>query len=92
MISPKCQRRLVAVEKALRERAQRARPFPDYEHLDGLLRVQSMPEWFPMRVRQVIERIEDRIRAMKPNSGRLEPSANDLAHSELPLGLPDWFR
>jgi hypothetical protein len=92
VISPKWQRRLVAIEKALRERTQRARPFPDYEHLDALLRL-NMPEYFQARVKQVIEGVKERQRLEAEwKTGRLEQDSNGAAHPELPLGLPDWFR
>ena len=89
----KREKRLLAIENTLRERAQRARPFPDYEHLDWLLRLQNMPEYFANRVQQVIEGVQERQRLeAERKTGRLGQDSSGAAHPELPLGPPEWLR
>ncbi len=89
----KWQRRLLAIESALRERVQRARPFPDYEHLDALLRWNNMPEFFQPRVKQVIEGVRERQRLEgEPKAADFAHGPNGAVHPELPLGPPEWLR
>ncbi len=85
------ERRLQAIEIVLREQGLRTRSFPDYEHLDGLLRLQNVPEYFQTRVKQVIESVKERMKLeADPNSASLDQSGT--AHPGLPLGPPEWFR
>jgi hypothetical protein len=81
-------KRLRAVENALRERT---RPYPDVEHLSGLLQL-SAPTSFRERVKQVIEGVNERQRLeAERNSAALRPVALDAAQPALPLGVPDWL-
>ncbi len=87
----KWERRLQAIEIVLREQALRTRSFPDYEHLDGLLRLQNVPEYFQTRVKQVIESVKERMKLeADPNSACLDHSG--AVQPGLPLGPPEWFR
>ncbi len=85
-------KRLLAVENALREQARQTRPFPDYEHLESLLRLNRMPDYLQSRIQQVIEGIPKRLKLeAERNSAGFEPCPPDAKQPELPLGLPDWF-
>ncbi len=85
-------KRLLAVENALREQARQTRPFPDYEHLESLLRLNNMPDYLQSRIQQVIEGIPERLKLeAERTSAGFEPGPHDANQSELSLGLPDWF-
>ena len=81
-------KRLLAVENALRERT---RPYPDFGHLSWLLQL-SAPSSFHERVKQVIEGVNERQRLeAERNSAHREHDAPEAAQTHLPLGVPDWL-